>query len=487
VHRTTDEGLTWATISPDLTAREPDKQIVPGTPITRDITGEEVYSSIYSMVESRLERGVLWVGANDGPVHVSRDGGKTWANVTPKDLPPGGRVQNIEDSPHRKGSAYIAVYRFLREHDLTPYIYITNDYGTSWTKLTGGTNGIPEDHPTRVVREDPDREGLLYAGTEFGFFLSFDNGRRWQPLQQNLPATPVTDIRVHRKDLVIATMGRSFWIMDNVTPLQQLGGQGIPSSTNSENARTNGPVGTGGTEQAISATHRLFAPAAAMRTRHASSGGSPDVPEYPAPGAEIDYAFSAAPSGDVKLEILDAKGTVIRAVEPPSEVGTGSQTMRTFRRRQSAAALGVRAGHNRYVWDLRYSGDGPMVAPGKYQVRLTAGSWSDTKPLEVKIDPRLAADGITQTDLEEQTAFLLKVRDAIADARKLSAAVKESRKDLYERLVTADVTYPQPMLIDQLSNVARMVGQADQKVGKEALARLDDLLKELDHIKAAVR
>jgi photosystem II stability/assembly factor-like uncharacterized protein len=482
VHRTTDEGVTWTTISPDLTAREPDKQVVPGSPITRDITGEEVYSSIYSMVESRLERGVLWVGANDGPVHVSRDGGKTWTNVTPKDLPPGGRIQNIEDSPHRKGSAYVAAYRFLREHDLKPYIYVTNDYGKTWSKLTDGANGIPIDQPTRVVREDPDREGLLYAGTEFGFFASFDNGRRWQPLQQNLPATPVTDIRVHRKDLVVATMGRSFWIMDNVTPLHQLAG----AATTTSEPNGNGSGGNGG--QAGASAHRLLTPAVAWRTRHAASGGSPDVPEYPGPGARIDYIFAGAPTGSAKLEILDAKGTVIRTIDPISATppqGTG-QGMRAFRRGGPVAALGTKDGHNRYVWDLRVGGsDGPMAAPDKYQVRLSAGSWSDTKPLELKIDPRVAADGVTQADLEEQTAFLLKVRDAIAEARKLSVSLKESRKDLYDKLVTADVTYPQPMLIDQLSNIARMVGQADQKVGKEAQARFDDLMKELAQIKAA--
>jgi photosystem II stability/assembly factor-like uncharacterized protein len=482
VHRTTDEGVTWTTISPDLTAREPDKQVVPGSPITRDIAGEEVYSSIYSMVESRLERGVLWVGANDGPVHVSRDGGKTWTNVTPKDLPPGGRIQNIEDSPHRKGSAYVAAYRFLREHDLKPYIYVTNDYGKTWSKLTDGANGIPIDQPTRVVREDPDREGLLYAGTEFGFFASFDNGRRWQPLQQNLPATPVTDIRVHRKDLVVATMGRSFWIMDNVTPLHQLAG----AATTTSEPNGNGSGGNGG--QAGASAHRLLTPAVAWRTRHAASGGSPDVPEYPGPGARIDYIFAGAPTGSAKLEILDAKGTVIRTIDPISATppqGTG-QGMRAFRRGGPVAALGTKDGHNRYVWDLRVGGsDGPMAAPDKYQVRLSAGSWSDTKPLELKIDPRVAADGVTQADLEEQTAFLLKVRDAIAEARKLSVSLKESRKDLYDKLVTADVTYPQPMLIDQLSNIARMVGQADQKVGKEAQARFDDLMKELAQIKAA--
>ena len=153
---------------------------------------------------------------------MSRDNGKTWKNVTPKGLGPGGRVQTIEDSPHRKGTAYVAIYRYLREHDLKPYIYKTENYGESWTLLTDGKNGIPVDHPTRVVREDPAREGLLYAGTEFSAFVSFNGGRNWQSLAQNLPATPVTDIRVHRNDLVISTMGRSLWIMDNVTPLQQL-------------------------------------------------------------------------------------------------------------------------------------------------------------------------------------------------------------------------------------------------------------------------
>ncbi len=226
VYRTTDDGVTWTRLSDDLTAREPHYQIIPGNPITRDITGEEVYSSLYAFTEARNEKGVLWAGANDGPVHVSRDAGKTWTNVTPKDLI-GARIQNIEDSPHRKGSAYIAAYRFLREHDLQPYVYTTSDYGRTWTKLTDGRNGIPIDHPVRVVREDPEREGLLYAGTEFGFFVSFNNGRNWQALQQNLPATPVADIRVHRGDLIIATMGRSFWIMDDITPLRRIGSRDV--------------------------------------------------------------------------------------------------------------------------------------------------------------------------------------------------------------------------------------------------------------------
>jgi len=184
VHRTTDEGLTWETISPDLTARDPERQMASGGPISRDITGEEFYSTLYELTESPHDPAVLWAGANDGPVHLTRDGGSTWTDVTPPDLPPGGRVQTIEVSPHDPAKAYVAVLRYMLD-DWSPHIYRTEDFGRSWTRLTTGGNGIPADHPTRVVREDPDREGLLYAGTEFGMFVSFDDGTTWQSLQLN--------------------------------------------------------------------------------------------------------------------------------------------------------------------------------------------------------------------------------------------------------------------------------------------------------------
>ena len=497
VHRSTDEGITWETISPDLTAREPEFQIVPGNPITRDITGEEVYSSIYAMVESRLERGVLWVGANDGPVHVSRDNGKTWKNVTPKGLPPGGRVQNIDDSPHRKGSAYVAVYRFLREHDLKPYIYRTDDYGESWTLLTDGKNGVPADHPTRVVREDPGREGLLYAGTEFGFFVSFNNGRSWQPLQQNLPATPVTDIRVHRNDLVISTMGRSLWIMDNVTPLQQLAA--TPAQTT-----------------------MLFQPRETIRYRHSSNPGAHGEPEYPAPGVHIDMLFPNAPPADTRLEILDGKGQVIRGfgVATANQQGAGQGMRGPSRGASGSAAIRSESGMQRFTWDMRHvgpwtaaapqgGGGGPMVPPGSYTVRLTAGGQPQSKTFELKVDPRVTKDGVTQADLEEQTAFLLRVRDAISDARRLQQSVEAAMKKagvsavppavpgtttaqlklhplqaLWARVADQGGTYPQPMLISQLNNVNRMAGQADQKVGRDAHERFADLLKELQTLQA---
>ena len=498
LHRSTDEGVTWSTISPDLTAREPQFQIVPGNPITRDITGEEVYSTIYSMVESRLERGVLWVGANDGPVHVSRDNGKSWKNVTPKGLPPGGRVQNIEDSPHRKGSAYVAVYRYLREHDLKPYLYRTDDYGETWTPLTDGKNGIPMDHPTRVVREDPARDGLLYAGTEFGFFVSFNNGRNWQPLQQNLPATPVTDIRVHRNDLVISTMGRALWIMDNVTPLQQLAGASLE-------------------------TAHLFQPRETIRYRHSSNTGGAGEPEYPAPAVHIDLWFKEAPPADSRLDILDGQGRVVRtfgvgATPSPKQ----AQDMQaTFRGGAGASTIRRAPGMQRFNWDMRHpgawtaaapqgGGGGPMVAPGKYSVRLTSGGQTQTRSFELKVDPRVTQDGVTQADIEAQVTFLLRLRDTISDARRLQQGIEQAMKkagvsavgpavpgstpgqltfahplqSLWARVADQSGTYPQPMLISQLNNVNRMVGQADQKVGKDAHDRFNDLLKDLQTLQA---
>ena len=216
VHKTIDDGETWEIISPDLTAFEPDKQVISGAPITRDITGEEFYSTIYSIRESKLKEGLIWVGANDGPVHVTKNGGKDWTKVTPT-MPTGGRVDCVEPSVHDAGKAYIAVLRY-QLGDWKPYIFKTNDYGANWELIT---KGIPTDYPVRVIREDPDQAGLLYAGTEFGMFVSFDDGANWQSFQRNLPVTPITDIKVHQQDLVISTMGRSFWIMDNLSSLHQ--------------------------------------------------------------------------------------------------------------------------------------------------------------------------------------------------------------------------------------------------------------------------
>lgn len=534
LHRSIDEGITWDIISPDLTAKEPQYQIVSGNPITRDVTGEEVYSTIYSMIESRLEKGVIWVGANDGPVSVTRDNGKTWKNVTPKDLV-GARIQTVEDSPHMKGRAYIAGYRFMREHDLKPYIYRTDNYGESWTLLTDGKNGIPIDHPTRVVREDPKQAGLLYAGTEFGFFVSFNGGRNWQPLQQNLPATPVTDIKVHRNDLVISTMGRSAYIMDNITPLQQLAalanaapgaagghGGGVPEGPDFSPA-----------EQAARALPAvaLFQPREVTRFRNGTAPASPNEPEYPMTGAQFDLYFANAPGADTKLEVLDAKGGALKtwSVLAPRSAGpgvAGGGGGGGFRGRGgSTAGIRAEAGMQRITWDLRYPGPwapnapeggpgGPMVPPGKYSVRLTAGGQVITRTFDLKSDPRVAGDGVTDGDIAEQVKFQLQVRDAVSDARKLQQGIEQAMQKagqkpqlspaapgatvagtkyenelqaLYAKVVDTPGIYTQGMLISQLNNVQRMITQADQKVGKDAYDRYADLVKELAALEAQLK
>ncbi|MFQ5704643.1 MAG: hypothetical protein ACE5HT_11540 [Gemmatimonadales bacterium] len=477
LHRTTDGGRTWETISPDLTAFEPDKQVVSGTPLTRDITGEEFYSTIYAVEESPVEPGLIWVGANDGPVHVTRDGGETWSDVTPPDIPKGGRVQNIEPSPHSPGKAYLAIYRYLLD-DWAPYIYRTENYGKSWTRLSTGDNGIPADFPTRVVREDPDREGLLYAGTEFGIFVSFDDGANWQRFQQNLPVTPVTDIRVYRKDLVLSTMGRSFWILDDVTPLHEL------------------------RDDVTASDAHLFQPRAAYRMRYRGGfrGRSVTDPEYPPVGAVIDYYLRREPAGEITLEIRDDAGRLIRefsSAEPGSDAG---QEVRI--ERLGTARLPKEAGLHRFRWDLRYPGpwdedprrsgrNGPMVIPGTYEFKFTANGSSETRDLVVLMDPRVLADGVTQEDVQAQLALNLKIRDATTEAKRAVALIADARdrlggggderlSALERKLVTAPGRYQTPMLISQLRYLAAMTGRADQRPGSDAYTRFAELRRALD-------
>jgi hypothetical protein len=420
-------------------------------------------------------------------------------------------------------------------NDFKPYLYMTNDYGEHWTLLTDGTNGIPADQPMHVVREDPEQEGLLYAGTLQGAYVSFDNGKHWQTLQQNLPATAVTDFKVHHGDLLASTMGRSFWVMDDVAPLRQI----AASVTKTTRARsTNGAAGVAqdsGPARRVSdvalaslqtpaaappATPEkaaapsmarqpikpfdksnvfLFTPAPAYRAHYPASSGHPELPEYPVIGARIDY-YLANPSGEATLEILDATGKVVRSYT--SEARGAAPAGRGGRRGGGApSSLPKKAGMNRFVWDLRYGattdgagGGGPLVAPGVYKARFTADGVTKTEPIVVKIDPRVAKDNVTTADLVEQAKFALKVRDALTDARALAAKVKAAidskngdvakLQDLQSRLVTKTGPYEDQMFIDQLSNVGREVNQADQKVGASAFDRFNELMKEWATIKA---
>jgi len=493
VHRSKDGGVHWEKISPDLTAHPACCQGGSGEPITRDVTGEEFYSTMYAISESKLEPGVIWTGSNDGPFYVSRDNGKTWKNITPKDLPTGGRVQYIETSPHRKGSAYYAVYRYLLG-DFQPYIYKTDDYGATWKKLTDGKNGIPADWPTRVVREDPVREGLLYAGTEFGMFISFDNGSHWQSFDRNMPQVPITDIKIHHNDLVVATQGRSMWIMDDITALQQVG------------------------QQTASAGAVLFKPRYAIRGRlgggrggfggGGGGGAAPGQAQFPAYGASINYYLGRAPSGPVTIEISDAAGKVVRsysseaatvaagdapaAAPPDDEEGGGG-----FRRAAPPVRLTTNLGMNRLTWDFN-STAGFMVPPGSYKVKMTAGSWSDTQPLTLKIDPRLVADNVTAGDLREQFEHNQRMRDMVTEVGRIANRVRQARtrgtgdaatvKELATTLFGADegVRYGRPGLQTQITYLAGMTTRVDQRIGRDAVERYQMLRKDLDALEARV-
>ncbi len=485
VHKTMDDGKTWEIISPDLTAFDPATQVISGAPITRDITGEEFYSTIYAIQESKIQQGVIWVGANDGPVHRTTDGGKTWENVTPKDLAPGGRIDCVEPSPHNPEKAYFVSLRY-QLGDWSPYLYRTTDMGASWELLTTGENGIPSDYPIRVVREDPDREGLLYAGTEFGMFVSFDDGANWRPFQQNLPLTPITDIKVNREDLVVSTMGRSFWILDDLTTLHQF------------------------QQNVVEASAHLFKPRDGYRMRYRATRKS-DIPYYPGPAILINYFLQEDAERPVRLEILNEGMEVIRAfVSNDLDVTRADQLdkpdMATgFFRQGSKPALNGKSGLHRFRWDMRHEGrtgarrsrGGPMVAPGTYFARLSVGDAAYTQSFKVLADPRIIEAGITEKDLLAQEKLALKVKDLQVEAGAMASEIKKALKvedldaqqkeklmNLNKALSTQAGRYMQPMLVDQLSYLYNMLDRADQAPGKDALDRYEDLQKQFNSLKS---
>lgn len=490
VHRTSDDGETWETISPDLTAFEEDKQVISGSPITRDITGEEYYSTLYSLRESPVQAGVIWVGANDGPVHVTQDNGESWQDVTPRRLPAGGRVDSVEPSPHDPAKAYIAVLLY-QLGDWKPYIYKTEDFGRNWDLLTNGRNGIPNDFPTRVVREDPEKEGLLYAGTEYGLFVSLDDGENWQSFQQNLPVTPVTDLKIIRGDLAISTMGRSFWVLDNITTLRQAAISNMEES----------PV--------------LFQPKDTVRYRYPRAMPRNSTPDYPRPAVQIDYFLPEGNEEIVQLEILDDSGAVINTFYSeaiPNEdneelVITDMST--NFVEYIVDESLSKKPGLNRFHWTMRHSGawreeeerrfqNGPIAAPGTYVAKLTIGSEALEQTFQLDIDPRVVAGGTSAEDIKIQIDLELKIRDLLTNSRRLEVSLSNEHEELTQKLEddelsdiesarlellslvlpqikTEDEIYPMPMLTDQVSYLYNMIASADQLPGADAVSRYAEL------------
>jgi photosystem II stability/assembly factor-like uncharacterized protein len=488
VHRSKDGGVNWEVISPDLTLNPPERQFASGDPITIDATGEEVYSTVYAIRESAVKPGVIWAGSNDGLIHVTQDAGKTWKNITPKGLPPGGRVQNIEPGVRDAGTAYVAVHRYLLG-DFAPYIYGTTDYGQTWTKLT---NGIKADEPTRVVREDPERPGLLYAGTEFGMYVSFDRGANWQSFQIDLPAVPVTDMRLAHGDLVLSTQGRGFYVLDNLSVLRQL-----PPAAEA------------------AAAPRLFKPAVAVRINASSDMGGPpkDGPEYVLPGAQIDYYIPAQAAGaPVTLTIVDATGQVVRSF---TSEGTEPRAGGGYRYRpRYQTKLDAKSGMHRLIWDLRRSGQtlpagrvpagvrtpaGPVVPPGDYTVLMSAGSVKAQQPLTLVADPRVLAAGVSPADLVAQYAHNLRVLELVNDTNVAVARVKAAQAALKQqpdaakqaalqaiaaKLLTPAVRYSPPGLDTHVNYLRSQTDEYDGQIGNHPKERLIGLRKQIDDVVA---
>ena len=400
--RTTDGGAHWQAISPDLTRNDKSKQKVSGGDITLDDSGTEYYDTIFALAESPITKGLIWVGTDDGLIQITQDEGKTWTNVTPKDMPEWSRISQIDPSPHDAGTAYVAVDRHQFD-DLHPYIYKTSDYGKTWTKLG---NGLPDTTFVRAVREDPKKRGLLYVGTEQGVFVSFNDGARWQSLKLNLPTTPVHDLVIKNNDLVVATHGRAFWVLDDVSPLRQYA------------------------DEIAAKDVFLYKPSTAYRVQAGASEErhpSKRTGQNPPAGAVFYFFLKDAPKADreTKIEILDASGKVIRKYssaeyktleEPPDPDD-----------KKPEKQIKAEAGLNRFVWDLRYEeahhvpgyylyeynggARGPVAVPGHYQVRLTAAGQTQTSEFELNLDPRVK---VSQADLEQQFSLLIATRDELS-------------------------------------------------------------------------
>ncbi|HEX3679485.1 MAG TPA: hypothetical protein VHU90_07175, partial [Galbitalea sp.] len=409
--KSTDRGVSWTAISPDLTRARPETMGTTGGPIMIEGAGGEHYATLTYIAESPYDRNLLWAGSDDGLVHVTRDGGAHWADVTPAGLPEG-QINAIDVSTHAPGTAYIAVVRYKLD-DYRPYAFKTTDYGRTWSSIT---NGLPGDQFVQVVREDPVRPGLLYAGTESGVFVSFDGGSSWQPFQLNLPIVPVNDLEVHGDDLVAATQGRAIWVLDGLDPVRLM------------------------TPQIAAAPIYLFPPAPALRVE---GGGHPDPDEgsNPPQGAVIYYSFAQAPSGPVTLEILDSRGSVLRRFSSETSVENKTELVKGAEGEPPAPPLSKRAGLNRYAWNLRAA---PMLAttdtirfvpnrpyrlgPGTYTARLTANSQSVERQFKVLPQPNLAP--VPQAQWNEQQTLSRKLYNLVSEVHRETNAMRSIEQQL---------------------------------------------------------
>ncbi len=472
--RSRDGGETWEEISPDLTRNDREKQGKSGGPIAIDITGVELYSTIFALGESAADPGVIWAGSDDGLVHVTRDNGKTWQNVTPKGIPEWIQINAIDASPRDKGTAYVAATMYKWD-DFRPYLYKTTDYGKTWTKIV---NGIPDGAFTRVVRQDPVRQGLLYAGTEAGLYVSFDDGASWQPFQRNLPYAPVTDLAVKNDDLVVATQGRAFWILDDLTALRKWD------------------------ETVAGSAAYLFPPRATVRMDIDARGDEDETEaagkNMPA-GVVVDYWLKDAPKPNdrIQLEFLDGD-TVLRSYsnhKPQQPEDLKEQAALAEEQKDRDKPLEPKAGVNRFVWDLRImkptlvpkavfnegTKNPPKIAPGTYSVRLTVGDRTYVQPIELRPHP---AGYATAADLKAQHELLRAIRDRLSETHETVLEIRDTREQVDGLGARAARLGKGDALAKQASGVAqRLTAVEDQLTNPLIVADEDDLNYEpkLDH------
>jgi photosystem II stability/assembly factor-like uncharacterized protein len=480
--KTTNEGQNWEAISPDLTRNDKSKMGSSGGPITQDNTSVEYYCTIFTIIESPVTKGVIWTGSDDGLVHVTRDGGKNWSNVTPPGMPEWIRINSIDASPFDAGTAYVAATNYQQD-DFRPYLYVTTDYGKTWKKIV---NGIPANAFTRVIREDPNHKGLLVAGTETGMYISTDNGENWRSFQLNLPVTPIDDLAFHKRDkeLVVATEGRAFWVFDDLPLLYQM----LSGSAPTEDVK-------------------LYQPKNPYRFGGGGRGGSGlrnagPIGENPAGGAVINYWLKNRPTGEVKLEILDSSGKVVNtyssreAARPQAAPADDEEGPRL----PPPARLSANAGMNRFVWNLRYpdatsfpgmilwagSTVGPRASPGKYTAKLTVDGQSQSQSFELLKDPRLET---TPEEYAKQLSLSLQVRDKLTDTNDAVIRIRELRAQLepYTKRDSKKVSDAAKALIEKMTAVEEALYQTKNRASEDPLNYPIKLNNKLAHVLMVVQ
>ncbi len=439
--KTTNEGQSWEQISPDLTRNDTTKMESSGGPITKDNTSVEYYGTIFAACESLHDKNVIWAGSDDGLIHVTKDGGKSWENVTPPTsiMPEWTMINSLEPHPNEAGGVYVAATSYKND-DFTSYLYKTNDYGKTWKLIT---NGIDKTHFTRVIRADKNRAGMLYAGTESGMYISFNDGELWQPFQLNLPVVPITDLLIKDNDLIVATQGRSIWILDDLTILQQL------------------------TQENIEKDFVLFDQRDSYKVGGRGYGGS-NIGQNPPAGVAIDfYINEISDSTKAKLEILESNGDVIKTFCTDAKD-------KDLKKDLSLGKLTIKKGLNQFIWNLRYPNakgfpglimwgaglNGPAAVPGTYKARLTINGETQEKPFTLLANPNFSA---SNADYKEQFDLLMEIRDKITETHETIIDIRAAKKQLNELTTSLD-TAANKEIIDFSKSLVKQMDKIENEL-----------------------